>query len=68
MAAVEDYVNYISPVTGSKEVLVKTDPDVANNMLIFPTPAILANAHVFRGLTADEETRYNKAFQQLIAD
>jgi spermidine/putrescine transport system substrate-binding protein len=67
MAAVEDYVNYISPVTGSQEVLVKTDPDVANNPLIFPTPQILAQAHVFRGLTADEETRYNKAFQQLIA-
>jgi spermidine/putrescine transport system substrate-binding protein len=67
MAAVEDYVNYISPVTGSKDVLVKTDPTVANNTLIFPTPQILANAHVFRGLNADEETRYNKAFQQLIA-
>ena len=67
MAAVEDYVNYISPVVGSKEVLLKTDPDVANNMLIFPTAEILARAHVFRGLTADEETRYNKAFQQLIA-
>ncbi len=67
MAAVEDYVNYISPVVGSKEVLVKTDPDVANNTLIFPTAEILARAHVFRGLTADEETRYNKAFQQLIA-
>jgi spermidine/putrescine transport system substrate-binding protein len=67
MAAVEDYVNYISPVTGSKDVLVKTDPDVADNTLIFPTPAILANAHVFRGLTAAEEAKYNKAFQQLIA-
>jgi hypothetical protein len=51
----------------SLEALVKTDPDVANNTLIFPTPEILANAHVFRGLSADEETRYNKAFQQLIA-
>ena len=67
MAAVEDYVNYISPVVGSKDVLVKTDPDVANNTLIFPTADILARAHVFRGLSADEETRYNKAFQQLIA-
>ena len=37
MAAVEDYVNYISPVKGSKEELVKTDPDVANNQLIFPS-------------------------------
>jgi spermidine/putrescine transport system substrate-binding protein len=68
MAAVEDYVNYISPVLGSQQVLLKSDPAIANNILIFPTPAVLARAHVFRGLTADEETRYNRSFQQLIAD
>jgi spermidine/putrescine transport system substrate-binding protein len=65
MAAVEDYVNYISPVAGSKEVLVTSDPDVANNELIFPTAEILARAHIFRGLTAAEESRYGKAFAQL---
>jgi spermidine/putrescine transport system substrate-binding protein len=66
MAAVEDYVNYIPPVVGSKEVLVKQDPDVANNQLIFPSTETLAKAHVFRGLSAAEETKYNKAFQTLV--
>ncbi|MGZ4596655.1 MAG: polyamine ABC transporter substrate-binding protein [Actinomycetes bacterium] len=66
MAKVEDYVNYISPVAGAKEVLVKEDPAVAENQLIFPSPATLAKSHVFRGLTAAEETKYNKAFQNLV--
>jgi spermidine/putrescine transport system substrate-binding protein len=66
MAEVEDYVNYIPPVVGSKEVLVKQDPEVANNQLIFPSTATMANAHVFRGLSATEETKYNKAFQTLV--
>jgi spermidine/putrescine transport system substrate-binding protein len=66
MAQVEDYVNYISPVKGSKEILLKSDPTVANNELIFPSAATMANAHVFMGLTADQETKYNKAFQAVI--
>jgi spermidine/putrescine transport system substrate-binding protein len=66
MAQVEDYVNYISPVKGSKEALLKTDPEVADNQLIFPTAETLAHAHVFKGLTAAQETKYNKQFQNLI--
>jgi len=66
MAQVEDYVNYISPVVGSQQELLKTDPDVAKNVLIFPTPAVLARAHVFRGLTDDEEAKYGAAYQQLV--
>jgi spermidine/putrescine transport system substrate-binding protein len=66
MATVEDYVNYIPPVVGSKEVLLKEDPAVAENQLIFPSAATMAKAHVFRGLTAEEETKYNKAFQNLV--
>ncbi len=66
MADVEDYVNYISPVKGSKEVLLKKDPEVAKNPLIFPTDAVLAQSHVFRGLSEAEETKYNQAFQSLI--
>ena len=34
------YVNYISPVKGAKEELEKTDPEIANNELIFPPPEI----------------------------
>jgi spermidine/putrescine transport system substrate-binding protein len=66
MAKVADYVNYIPPVKGAKEKLVASDPEVADNPLIFPDEEVLAASHVFRGLTEDEETRYNKMFQSLI--
>jgi spermidine/putrescine transport system substrate-binding protein len=66
MAQVEDYVNYIAPVKGAKEALVKQDPDVAKNPLIFPSDAVLAKSHVFKGLTEAQETKYNQAFQALI--
>ena len=35
-AQIEAYVNYVSPVAGTKEVLLKKDPEIANNQLIFP--------------------------------
>jgi spermidine/putrescine transport system substrate-binding protein len=65
MAQVVDYVNYISVVKGAEEILVADDPDVAKNPLIFPSEEVLGRAHVFRGLTEAEETKYNKAFQAL---
>jgi len=64
-AMVADYVNYITPVQGAKEVLVTSDPDVANNQLIFPSKATLDNAHVFMGLDAAREEKYNAAFAKL---
>jgi spermidine/putrescine transport system substrate-binding protein len=44
-AKVEDYVNYICPVKGADRVLLKTDPEVAKNTLIFPTQAQRAKLH-----------------------
>ena len=66
MAQVVDYVNYISPVKGVKEMLVKIDPSAADNQLIIPTAATLARSHVFRGLTAAQETSYNRKFQAIV--
>jgi spermidine/putrescine transport system substrate-binding protein len=66
MAQVVDYVNYVAPVKGSKAVLVKTDPAVATNPLVFPSPDVLARSRIFRGLTAAEETRYNRKFQAIV--
>jgi spermidine/putrescine transport system substrate-binding protein len=66
MAQVEDYVNYIAPVKGAKEALLKQDPEVAKNPLIFPSDAVLAKSHVFKGLTEAQETKYNQSFQALI--
>ena len=42
-AEIEDYVNYICPVQGAKAQLLKQDPAVANNKLIFPTKEMLDN-------------------------
>jgi spermidine/putrescine transport system substrate-binding protein len=66
MATVEDYVNYIAPVKGAKEALAATDPTVAKNPLIFPSAEVQAASHVFKGLTEEQETAYNKKFQALI--
>jgi len=66
MAKVVAYVNYVSPVKGTKPVLLKSDPEIASNQLILPTPETLSRSHIFRGLTAAEETRYNRKFEQIV--
>ena len=65
-APIEAYVNYICPVNGTKEVIAKTDKELAANPLIFPDEAFLADTHIFRGLKPEEETELNDAFQKLI--
>jgi spermidine/putrescine transport system substrate-binding protein len=52
-AEIEDWVNYICPVEGAKDELVKIDPDVAKNPLIFPTEDMLANVKSFDPEAAD---------------
>jgi spermidine/putrescine transport system substrate-binding protein len=64
-AEVEDYVNYICPVVGADKVLLKTDPAVAKNPLIFPTKAMLANVRQFDPKALNNE-KYKKQFQHLI--
>lgn len=66
MAEVAAWVNYIPPVKGSREELVKIDAELGENPLIAPTPDVLSRAHVFRGLTPTEETKYNRAFQSIV--
>ncbi len=46
-AQIAAYVNYVTPVKGAKEVLAKTDPELANNQLIFPDDATLAKVKQF---------------------
>ncbi|MFM9150069.1 MAG: PotD/PotF family extracellular solute-binding protein [Solirubrobacterales bacterium] len=41
-AQIVEYVNYISPVSGVKEILTKQDPALANNELIFPSEKFLS--------------------------
>ncbi len=67
-AEVAAYVNYISPVVGAREAMEQFDPSLVDNQLIFPSDETLARAHVFRALTAEEETRYSDAFQTVIGN
>jgi spermidine/putrescine transport system substrate-binding protein len=46
-AKIAAYVNYVTPVKGAREELAKTDPDAANNTLIFPTDDMLAKVNQF---------------------
>lgn len=59
------WVNYICPVQGAQEAMKDIDPELADNPLIFPDEETLAQTHDFRGLTEEEERRYDDAFAQV---
>ena len=65
-ADIAEYVNYICPVEGVQEILVKRDPGLAQNQLIFPDDRTLSDAFIFRELKPDEERQLDEAFQQVI--
>jgi spermidine/putrescine transport system substrate-binding protein len=65
-ADIAEYVNYICPVNGVKEILTKRDPSLAENQLIFPDEEFLKNTFIFRGLKPDEEQEIDDAFQKVI--
>jgi spermidine/putrescine transport system substrate-binding protein len=65
-ADIAEYVNYICPVAGVKEILAERDPALAENPLIFPDDAFLADTFIFRGLEPEEEQELDEAFQQVI--
>jgi spermidine/putrescine transport system substrate-binding protein len=65
-AQIEDYVNYVSPVAGAKQVLLKQDPSVADNKLIFPSSKFTAKCDVAPTLTGQEEQKVTQAFDAVI--
>ncbi len=67
-AEVAAYVNYICPVQGAKEEIVKIDPALAENQLIFPDDTTLANVKVFRSLSPEEETTFSTEYQKTLGN
>ncbi|MEE1622596.1 ABC transporter substrate-binding protein [Zafaria sp. Z1313] len=65
-AIVAAYVNFISPVEGAREAMEQIDPELVDNPLIFPTEEDLAQAHVFRSLSPEEESDFGSRFQSAI--
>lgn len=62
-AEVAAWVNYITPVAGAQEAMAELDPSLVENQLIFPNEETLAQAHIFRTLTNEEQLKYNSKFE-----
>jgi spermidine/putrescine transport system substrate-binding protein len=65
-ADIAEYVNYICPVNGVKEILIERDPAIGENQLIFPSEQTLSDAFIFRQLKPEEDTELTEAFQGVI--
>ena len=61
-ATLAAWVNYICPVEGAQEEMLKIDKSLAENPLIFPTPADYEQLSIFRGLSEDEQTQFSQDF------
>lgn len=60
-------VTYVTPVKGAREEIAKTDPDTANNTLIFPDDELLAQLKQYdsEALNNDEQiTRWQQVLGQ----
>ena len=62
-AEIEDSVNYICPVQGAAKVLLKSDPAVAKNTLIFPTPKMRSQLH-----RMDPKALFNGDYKTAVAE
>ena len=65
-ADIAEYVNYITPVDGAKEVLAKRDPQLANNPLIFPSDSYTSKCSIQPTLDSADEQEIENAFEQAI--
>ena len=65
-AQIEAYVNYVSPVEHVKEVLLKEEPEIAKNQLIFPSKSFTKNCTIQPSPTGEEEQNLNRAFNAVV--
>jgi len=65
-ADVAEYVNYVTPVDGVKEILAERDPELANNQLIFPDDEFTESCSIQPTLEGSDEQEIEEAFQQVI--
>jgi spermidine/putrescine transport system substrate-binding protein len=65
-AQITAWVGYVSPVAGVREEVEKLDADLANDPLVFPDEATLANTKGFAPLSEEVEAEYDAAFSAII--
>jgi spermidine/putrescine transport system substrate-binding protein len=64
-AQITTWVGYVSPVDGVRDEVEKLDPDLANDPLVFPDDATLANTQGFASLSEEVEAEYDAAFSSI---
>lgn len=65
-AAIAEYVNYVTPVEGVKEVFEKQDPALAKNQLIFPSASFTKKCSGTPVIEGEEEQNIIKAFDAVL--
>ena len=65
-AAIAEYVNYVTPVEGVKEVFEKQDPELAKNQLIFPSASFTKKCSGTPVIEGEEEQNIVKAFDAVL--
>jgi spermidine/putrescine transport system substrate-binding protein len=65
-ADIAEYVNYVTPVEGVKEILAKREPELANNQLIFPSDSFTKNCTIQPTPTGEEEQKITAAFEAVL--
>jgi spermidine/putrescine transport system substrate-binding protein len=65
-ARIEAYVNYVSPVEGVKPILLKEEPEIAKNQLIFPSKSFTKNCSIQPAPSGELEQNVNRAFNAVL--
>ena len=65
-ADIAEYVNYVTPVKGVKEILRRRDPELARNELIFPSEEYTEDCSFEPVLDGELGDTVTKAFQRVI--
>ena len=65
-ANIAEYVNYVTPVEGVKEVLAKREPKLAENQLIFPSASFTKKCSATPTLEGEEEQNVIQAFDAVL--
>jgi spermidine/putrescine transport system substrate-binding protein len=65
-ANIAEYVNYVTPVEGVKQVLAKRNPELAKNQLIFPSTSFTKKCSATPVIEGEEEQNVVKAFNAVL--
>jgi spermidine/putrescine transport system substrate-binding protein len=65
-ADIAEYVNYVTPVAGVKQILAKRDPALARNELIFPSQKFTRNCTFEPVLDGPQGDKVTAAFEDVL--